>query len=73
MQQCDEHCDLLKMVKDIHGALISDVDGKPGIVERMRVQESFKKFVEKWLGVIIAAGITSTIGAAITVIFTVHK
>lgn len=47
------------MVRDIHHAMISDVDGQPGLVERVRVLEQFKSRIDRLSGTIAVAGIGS--------------
>ena len=48
-----------RMLKEIHACLISGVDGKPGLLERVRLLESFKITFTRWFYVFIAGTVTN--------------
>ena len=54
--------ELIKMVKEIHEALVGNIKGKPGVLERVRLLERFKNTLNGFLflnaGTIIVAIIT---------------
>jgi len=69
VEHCPDHSQLINMVRDIHSALISGVDGKRGIVERVRVLETSHSTINKWSGIVIGAGITSVVSCIVGAVF----
>ena len=61
---CDQCPALQKQVQEIHQVLCSELNGKPGVLERVRMLERFKSTFKSWGRAIMIMALTN-IGAVI--------
>lgn len=64
---CDQCPALQKKVEEIHDALCSELTGRPGLIERVRILEHFRDTFRGWTKALIILTLTNvgTLGVAI--------
>lgn len=72
---CDQHCELIDTVKEnhsltreIHSVMISGLDGKPGVIERLKNLERYKSGVSRWFLLVISTGVVGIVTMIVDVI-----
>lgn len=66
--RCDDCPELMSKVNQIHAALISGLDGKPGLMERVRALEIFKTTVSGVTKTLVLLTLTNISALAIQLV-----
>lgn len=67
-----EDCELEKMVREIHTVIVGSIDGKLGMLERMRVLETFVEGIKNTKKLMIG-WIVANISTVAAFIYWVHN